>query len=160
MVSSMPPRSPSRADSGFTLLEILVVLAIMALMMGLVASRGAFHSATTDVNATRDALTSAIRLARTQSMSSGQPRFLLIDPAAHHVTLPAPHDAPIVMTLNPHVQIRRLPDNRTYPLPWRILFFPEGTSTGLRLLLDETGHRTLVTLDPLTSRVEAQPFRE
>ena len=134
-------------DAGFTLIEVLAVLAILGLMAGLVATRGPQRSAAVDLRAAAAQVAGALRLARTQAIAGNNPVAVLLDPAAHALRVGAA--AP-----------RRLPSGLlvsvisiTEPGRPAITFAPDGSSTGGRVELAAGARRMQVGVDWLTGRV-------
>lgn len=125
----MPPTSRSRsADAGFTLLELLVVLALLALMSATVLPR---FMAGTGPSARDWAARSAheLRAARQQAIIAARP-----------VRVPIAADVARLRTL----------DGRAADA---ILFFPDGGSSGGRITFELRGRQVLVVVDDLTGAV-------
>lgn len=139
--------SRREGEAGFTLIEVLAVLAILGLVAGLVAARGPQRSAALDLRAAAAQVAGAMRLARTQAIAGNTPVAVQLDPAAHALRVGAA--AP-----------RRLPPGLAVSVisvaePGRpsITFAPDGSSTGGRVELAAGARRMQVGVDWLTGRV-------
>jgi general secretion pathway protein H len=122
------------AERGFTLLELLVVLTLVALLAGVALPRlQTMLTPSFERTARRVAL--AVRDQRTQAILSG--RLVSVSPAQMALLLPA------------GTQIVDAPPEES-----AILFFPNGTSTGGRIVLAaRDGRRAAVAVDWLTGQV-------
>lgn len=137
----------TRADAGFTLIEVLVVLAILGLTAGLVATRGPGRNAALDLRAASGEVARAMRLARTQAIAGNAPVPVVLDPAAAGYRvgdgpprrLAAGIDLSVVAVAG-----AGLPT---------ILFTPDGSSSGGRVELAAAGRRVQVSVEWLTGRV-------
>ena len=69
----------SRSEAGFTLIEVLVVLAIVGLALGLVAVRGASGNRTMALEAAATGLAGDLRQARSQAIYGNAPVRLMLD---------------------------------------------------------------------------------
>lgn len=137
--------------AGFTLLEMLIVIAILGLMLGLFASRGADRNKTLTLKGTGDALAEDLRMARTRAIVSG-------------------HEASLTVTQTPPGWIR--PDAAAVALPAdltitvatarafgavatddAVRFEPDGSSTGAAITLAQGTRQLEVDVDWLTGRV-------
>ncbi len=116
-----------RRGAGFTLIEMLVVLMVLGLVAGLVATRGPIRSRGLDLRATAADLAETLRLARAQAIATNRVVQVMVDAEAHVVVapdgrvhpLPADIRMALLGLLGP-VQGPRMP----------IRFAPDGSSTG------------------------------
>jgi general secretion pathway protein H len=145
----------SRADSdgqqgGFTLIEVLAVVAVLGLALGVVALRGPSRSARLDLLATAEQLASGLRDARGRAIAGNRPVRVVIEAAAHRWTGA---------------------DGRTHAIPpqvglvlaglagpvsapaMAILFAPDGSSTGGSVMFVLSGRQAKVAASWLSGRV-------
>jgi general secretion pathway protein H len=123
------PTSAARsAERGFTLLELLVVVALMALIAAMVLPH--FMSAGSE-SARHWAARAAdeLRAARQQAITMARPVSVPIDPKIAKLRSLDGADAS------------------------QVLFFPDGGSTGARLTFELNGRTATVTVDDLTGAV-------
>jgi general secretion pathway protein H len=119
----------SRSDSGFTLLEMLVVIAVMGLALGLLAYAGPPHDRWLQTQAAARQITSAMRLDRGQAIATGRTVVF---------TLPALPSWLAVTAQTP---------------PGGLLFQPDGSSTGGQITLAEGARQIAINVDWLTGRI-------
>jgi general secretion pathway protein H len=115
-------------ESGFTLLEMLVVLAIMGAIIGLVALRGTDRVRLTQLPQAAQNVASGLRLARVKAITTGA-----------NVTYAPPPGGPISIAGSKQV-----------------IFSPQGAATAAEFLLRDDKRAIEVTVDALTGRVEVQ----
>jgi general secretion pathway protein H len=145
----MRPRSASR---GFTLLEIILVMAIIALASVLAAAAmgGGFRGMQLRANAQK--IASNLRFTRAQAISTGQPQRFVIDPHAHAWHAPKSHHGKIPPKLG--IAFVGAREVQSQPGEGAIAFFPDGASTGGRIQL--TSGKAMWTVDVawLTGQVQ------
>ncbi len=130
----------ARRDAGFTLLEMLVVVAILGAALTIVLSRGPARSARQEVRAGTAMLSGALRVARSQAIATDRPVAFVLDPASH--------------TWRAGDSAGRLPGAlAVVAAPGRIVFSPEGGSSGGRIALASGTVRAVLGVDWLTGRV-------
>lgn len=150
-------RQPVR-HAGFTLLELLVVLAIIGLALSVVIPNFAASSATELRSAAR-MVAAGLRGAREEALSRQQPVALSLDLDAYTMGLD-----PGGPTAEGGPPARQLPDTLRYKLfvarselfgerSGRIRFFPDGSSTGGRVTLSTGALEMLVDVDWLTGQI-------
>ena len=74
---------PGPEQGGFTLIEILVVVAIIAVVMGVLIGRGPVRSHGLETRAAAGALAQALRAARAQAIATDHDVTVVIDPQRH-----------------------------------------------------------------------------
>lgn len=142
---------PRRRAAGFTLIEVVVVLAVLSLGLGLLALRGPPRSAALGIRAVAGEVTQALRLARAQSIARAAPVRVVVDPARGAWAL----DGAAARLLPPGMAIALrgadggMPGERI----GAIRFAPDGSATGGWIELAD-GHRRLrIGVDWLSGRV-------
>ena len=144
-----------RAARGFTLLELILVLALVALASGLAAAAlsGGFDGMR--LRSAAKEIAAQLRFTRAQAIATGEPQRFTIDPAAHRWTAPKARDGTVPKQLG----IAFLGAREVQPSAGEgaIVFFPDGASTGgrVRLQLDDAAWQVEVAW--LTGQVRAAP---
>lgn len=148
--------APVRADSGITLIEMLVVLAIIGLVYALAMPtwRGPVRSA--ELRAAALNLTSHLRAARAAAIARGRATGITIDvPNRRYVSevdgrvyeLPASFG----------VSVRAADGLTQHRDAARILFFADGSSSGGNVRLQSGGRAVEVGIEWLTGVVRLEP---
>jgi general secretion pathway protein H len=133
------PRTGGGSQSGFTLIEMIVVIVIMGLVAGMVMLRQPWHSAGLDLASTERTLASAFQLARSRAIA--QDRDVVVVTAANGFSFDG--------------TVWTLPAGQAMS-PSRLVFTPDGQSSGGTVLLASAGTRIAVNVNWLTGRVRAQ----
>ena len=148
-------------DAGFTLIEMIVVLAVLGLVAGLVLARGAPRSAGLEMRAAAGAVAQAMRVARTQAIMSNRPGTVVFNPRAGTLRVGAgtPRSLPAGTAMNV-VSTADLAGGQAGAgaqsgagAPAGIAFMPDGSSSGGRVELARGARRARVGVDWLTGRV-------
>ncbi len=140
-----------RDAAGFTLLEMLVVVLLLALIGGLVLARGPSRSPVLDARVTASRLMQVLRGARAAAIAGGAPVRLDID-----VALQSVHSGiGTALQIPPSI---RLAYRSAAGLPVArnaaITFAGDGSSSGGILALSSQTVNSIITIDPFTGRVE------
>jgi general secretion pathway protein H len=140
-----------RAEQGFTLLELVVVIAILAIVLGVVITRAPNSGGALQTRAAAGALAQALRGARAAAMERSMPVSVAIDPARHSF---AP-DFGAVRLIDPTLRITVLPPALHGPGDVRLIqFAPDGSATGGAVMIGNGKRRLLVAVEWLTGRVQ------
>lgn len=139
------------AERGFTLLEIILVMAIIALASVLAAAAmgGGFRGM--QLSASAKQIASNLRFTRAQAIATGQPQRFVIDPHAHTWHAPKSHHGEIPEKLA--VAFIGAREVQPHPGEGAIAFFPDGASTGGRVRLSSGKAQWTVDVAWLTGQV-------
>ena len=151
--SSLAPRPSSRSSNrGVTLLELLIVIALMGIIAALVVPMFGGPVSTSELRATARQLAAGLRLARSEAVSERRETFLVVDVAgkrfkvdreARERALPAKVDLKLFTAQNDLVN-----ENTG-----AIRFYPDGGSNGGRITVASGNRKFDVDVDWLTGRV-------
>jgi general secretion pathway protein H len=141
-----------RRAAGFTLLEVIVVLAIGAIVYAVILSGPFGKASAADLKAAARSLASGLRTAQTTAMATRRDALLTLDMESREYLATGEEQA------------HRLPDNIDIKLytaqtevtsekRGSIRFYPDGSSTGGRITVASGERKYLVDVDWLTGRV-------
>ena len=133
MVAAATMRRSARRPQGFTLLEVVLVLAIVALASLLAAAAVGGGSDGMRLRSAAKEVAAQLRYTRAQALATGEAQRFVIDPRAHTWTAPKQRDG----TLSPKLAIVFTGAREVQPGEGQgaIVFFPDGASTGGRVRL-------------------------
>lgn len=154
---SHEPRDPSegrrRDDAGFTLLELIVALGLMALILAVTLPTLRDQRNRVRLQPLAAQLITDLKRARTAAMTAGKPATFIVEPATHSyrvegVTRSTILPAAAALSLTVSTEGLR-------PSPaGRVIFYPDGSSTGGRLSLgDGSGRSVVLTIQWLTGAI-------
>ena len=158
MTSRREPRSATAESAsgagkrgGFTLIELVVALAVMGLALVLIVGYKAPWSSGLGLEGTASELASGLRLARSQAIAVNQPVAFSLDLAGHRYRVggEAPHSLPARLS----IALVTVDGERRSVAIGDIRFNPDGSSSGGRITLADGPHRVAVGVDWLTGRV-------
>ncbi len=141
-----------RADSGFTLIEVLVVLALGAVIYAVIASVPFGKASSADLKAAARSVASGLRTAQSTALATRHDALLTIDMESREYITTGEQD------------VHKLPHNIDLKLDTAqsevvsdhsgsIRFYPDGSSTGGRVTVGSGERKYLVDVDWLTGRV-------
>ena len=144
---------------GFTLLELLVVLAIAGLLMAAVPPLISAVIPGAELKGATRGLAVSLREARFDAISRGVPVDVVFvaDPAAYTIANEQARSLP----RNAMLRVSNLSSSTArepaYPVamtePFRLRFFPDGSSSGANILLSRGKHSYSISIGWLMSRI-------
>ncbi len=137
--------------AGFTLLELVITLLVLALAVGLTLPSIARSTDTIRARAEVARFSALLRHTRDQAITTQRTHTMVVDPVGHRVTVVAGADEVVeTRVLAADLRVEANP-----PPQLSVRFEPYGVSTGgdFRVTSGTTRYRVLV--DPLTGRVRA-----
>jgi general secretion pathway protein H len=139
-----------RRDDGFTLLEILIVLAIMGMVLAVVVSHGPIRSQGLDMRAAAGAIAQSFRAARAQAIERSETVSVVIDPQQHAFAA----DRGGIHTLAADLAVTLLPGTMAGPNETGIVrFSPDGSASGGGVRLGHGARQVQISVEWLTGRV-------
>lgn len=140
-------RERKGAEAGFSLMELLVALTILALAMGVVSLSVTRRSPAFEMRRAAAETVSLVRDARITAQSTGRPAIVVLDAEARLIS------GPDNLSVSVPEGIETSLVSSASAGPSAIIFFPDGSSTGGKLTFEVLGRRETVMVDWLTSRV-------
>jgi general secretion pathway protein H len=137
-------------EHGFTLIEILVVLAILGAVIGIFVAHGPVRSQGLQTRAAAGLLAQTLRAARAQAIERAQVVRVAIDPAQHSFAT----DAGPVHQVDRATGMEILPPILKGPRGTSLIrFAPDGSASGGGVLLGNGKRQLRVEVEWLTGRV-------
>ncbi|SDB74768.1 general secretion pathway protein H [Belnapia rosea] len=137
-------RTGELRQAGFTLFEMMAVLAILGLVLSLLAAQPPARSARLELDGTARSLVQSLQLARARAIAANHSVAVTISPAGHRRDGQAPQPFP--------PGIRAIETGI-------IRFAPDGSASGGALTLRGEGGAVQVSVAWLTGRVTTQALR-
>lgn len=144
-----------RGPKGFTLLEMLIVLAISTLMLGFIAPNLYKVIAGTDLSSTTKELAVALRQARLKAVTTSRPVSLVLDVDKHTYRLST---QTAVLSLANTLELSLLTGKSFLEGQQKgaIFFYPDGSSSGGRITLKLEHRSQQIDISWLTGGVSVQ----
>ncbi|GAN67285.1 GspH/FimT family pseudopilin [Acetobacter orleanensis] len=133
-----------KQEQGFTLLEMIIVLAIAGLFLALILERGPMHSTLVSFLQARENLLSTLRAARLDAMTKGEVVTVRFDVAQNRL---------IEFSRKTLLSQTTLPKEAELMAPAPMTFQPDGLASAVAWGL-RVGARTVsISVSPLTGRI-------
>lgn len=155
----VPSPRPSGLYSGFTLLELVVVLAIATLLLAIVPPLISSALPGVELKASARRVAAGLRLAREEAIRSGrdtaftldlEERTFQVDGGFREGKLPE----------GPKLKLEAAEREMLSDHAGAVRFFPDGSSTGGRILLTREGEGYQVGVQWLTGRIRMAAWNE
>jgi general secretion pathway protein H len=140
-----------RSERGFTLVEMIVVVAIMGLVLAMVAARGPLGLHTLTARSAANELASGFRQARARAVADNRPVAVSIDLAGHQWRVGT--DKPTQLPRDLDIAVLTVAGQSVGGTAAAIRFLPDGSSTGGRVELKDGRRRMRIGVDWLNGRV-------
>jgi len=151
-------RAPSSNDSGFTFLEILLVVGIIGVAATLVAPAIDSGMRAREVRSAVRGVAATLKTLQGDAVITGRVQQLVIDPQENQLRV---EERDASFALGPSTTMSRIHGGEVGPAGVvRVNFYPNGSTSGVDVVIDDrespgdTGF--LVTLDPLIGLVTIQ----
>ena len=137
---------------GFTLLELIVTLFVIALAVGIVVPVVGRSTDTLRGRSDVARFSAMLRHARDQAITTRRGHAVVVDPNARRATIvAAPDEVRQTRVLSANLGVEAMP-----PEALTVRFEPNGMSSGGNFRLTSGRTRYRVTVDPLTGRVRVE----
>jgi len=138
-------------SSGFTLIEIMIVLAILALSLTIALTHGPSHSARLEMRAGAAQFADVLRRAQSQAILSGRVVNVVIDPRKHEFAA----DKTPARDFAANTDVSILPGTMALPHDQSLIrFAPDGSASGGGIILSGQHHKFRVEVEWLTGTVK------
>lgn len=144
------PVERGQPNRGFTLIELVIVLAIMGLLVAMTVPFLAGRTASGALPAAADEIRAALRAARSAAIAEGRPIAFRADPAGGY-WLDRQH-YPLAAVAGSTAVLRVAVAGGA-----RIAFFPSGGSSGGRIRIETAGGWRDIDVDTVTGHAVLRP---
>jgi general secretion pathway protein H len=148
---------PLRGEAGFTLIEMLVVVAVMGFALGLIITRGPVRSQSLEMKAAVNEVAQGLRLARSRAIATNTPVQFAVDVPARSFRID--RGAPTILPSSLSIAMTAVSQETLGSRLGAIRFNGDGSATGGRIELADGQRRAQVGVDWLTGRVSVLQVR-
>jgi len=148
MTAAPGANTEADATAGFTLVEMLVVLAIMALVAAIAAPGLVSHYRTKSLETMANKITMRLRLSRTSAIATARPRQIVVDLGSRLIrfgerdSLALPDDVKVTVITGQETVVA---DRQTV-----LTFLPDGSASGMDIALEQKGRTARIAVNWLT----------
>ena len=148
MTAAAKANQQADATAGFTLVEMLVVLAIMALVATIAAPGLVSHYRSKNLETLAGEITMRLRLSRTSAIATARPKQVLVDLGARTIrfgerdVFALPDDVKLTVVTGQETVVA---DRQTV-----LTFLPDGSASGMDISLQQKGRTARIAVNWLT----------
>jgi len=148
MTAAPAADTQAHAKAGFTLVEMLVVLAIIALVAAIAAPGLVSHYRTKSLETMAGEITMRLRLSRTSAIATARPKQVLVDLGSRLIrfgerdSLALPDDVKMTVVTGQETVVA---DRQTV-----LTFLPDGRASGMDIALQQKGRTARIAVNWLT----------
>jgi general secretion pathway protein H len=157
MIRTCRSPRPFHRQAGFTLMEMLVVVAVMGFALSLVVMRGPMHSQAFDMQAAVNEVAQGLRLARSRAIATNTPVRFAVDIPQRSFRID--NGVPTVLPRSVTIAMTAVSEETLGGRLAAIRFNGDGSATGGRIELADGQRRAQVGVDWLTGRVSVLKVR-
>ncbi|MFD2055868.1 GspH/FimT family pseudopilin [Mesorhizobium calcicola] len=148
MTAAPGTSAPANAAAGFTLVEMLVVLAIMALVAAIAAPGLVSNYRTKNLETLAGEITMRLRLSRTSAIATARPKQVVVDLGTRTIRF-GERD---IVALPDDVKMTVVTGQETVVAGRQtvLTFLPDGSASGMDISLQRNGRATRIAVNWLT----------
>ena len=157
MIKAFRSCRPLRREAGFTLIEMLVVVAIMGFALTMIVTRGPVRSQALEMKAAVSEVAQGLRLARSKAIATNTPVQFAVDVPLG--TFRIDRGTPTVLPRSLSISMTAVSEETLGARLAAIRFNGDGSATGGRIELTDGQRRSQIGVDWLTGRVSVLQVR-
>ena len=157
MIKAFRSCRPLRREAGFTLIEVLVVVAIMGFALTMIVTRGPVRSQALEMKAAVSEVAQGLRLARSRAIATNTPVQFAVDVPLRSFRID--RGTPTVLPRSLSIAMTAVSEETLGARLAAIRFNGDGSATGGRIELTDGQRRSQVGVDWLTGRVSVLQVR-
>lgn len=151
MTKTFSNRRAKKRQAGFTLLEMIIVVAVLGLAIGLIVTRGPMRSPKLEMQGAVNAVAQGLRVARSRAIATNRPVRFAVDIPAHSVGVES--ETPTVLPKAISIAMLAVSEETRGTRLAAIRFNGDGSATGGRIELGDGQRVAQVNVEWLTGRV-------